>query len=169
MPEKKSGWSAKKIFRELAIGLLILFVVSETISYLRQPDIDSQTVPEIDAKLVDGSHFKTPEGKPLVIHFWGSWCPVCKLEAPNIQRVSEKYEVLTIAVNSGDDEKIQSYLDTKQLHFNVLNDRDGQWAKRFKVEVFPTTFIYDAEGKLRFTEVGYTTTAGLLARLAIVE
>ena len=55
------------------------------------------------------------------------------------------------------------------LNFKVLNDADGAWAKKFKIEVYPTTFIYDAKGKLRFTEVGYTTTVGLLARLEWVE
>jgi thioredoxin-related protein len=55
------------------------------------------------------------------------------------------------------------------LDFNVLNDRGGVWSKKFKIEVFPTTFIYDAKGTLRFTEVGYMTTAGLLARLEWIE
>ena len=165
---KKSGWSIRKILKEIVIGLLILFVVSETISYFRRPDLDSQRLPVIEAKLLDGSHFEIPKGKPLLIYFWGSWCPICKLEAPNIQRISKKYEVLTIAVNSGDDNKIQSYMNKYQLDFNVLNDQDVVWAKRFKVEVFPTIFIYDAKGELRFTEVGYTTTAGLLARMGIL-
>jgi thioredoxin-related protein len=56
-----------------------------------------------------------------------------------------------------------------ELNFRVLNDREGKWASKFKVEAYPTTFIYDAKGKLKFTEVGYTTTAGLLARLKLTE
>jgi len=166
--EKKPGWSVRKIAKEIIIGLLILFVASEVISYLRRPDLESQRLPVIKAKLQNGSRFEVPKGKPLLIYFWGSWCPVCKLEAPNIQRVSKKYDVLTIAVNSGGKDKIQSYMNKYQLDFNVLNDQDGVWAKQFKVDVFPTIFIYDSEGELRFTEVGYTTTAGLLARLAIL-
>jgi thiol-disulfide isomerase/thioredoxin len=166
--EKKPGWSVRKIAKEIIIGLLILFVASEVISYLRRPDLESQRLPAIKAKLLNGSRFEVPKGKPLLIYFWGSWCPVCKLEAPNIQRVSKKYDVLTIAVNSGGKDKIQSYMNKYQLDFNVLNDQDGVWAKQFKVDVFPTIFIYDSEGELRFTEVGYTTTAGLLARLAIL-
>ncbi len=55
------------------------------------------------------------------------------------------------------------------LNFKVINDVEGVWAKRFKVEAYPTTFIYDSKGELRFTEVGYTTTAGLLARLKMIE
>lgn len=93
----------------------------------------------------------------------------CKLEAANIQRVSEDYEVLTIAVNSAEDSDIKAYMDERSLNYKVINDQDGMWAQRFRVEAFPTTFIYDAKGELRFTEVGYTTTAGLLARLKLIE
>ena len=166
------GWMYdqwEKIAKEIAIGVLILFVVSNVVSYLRKPDLSSDVLPAIEVKLLDGSFFNTPRGKPLVIHFWGTWCPVCKVEASNIQALSEKYDVLTIAVNSGNDDAIKAYMGERQLSFRVFNDKEGKWAKQFDIEVFPTTFIYDAKGDLRFSEVGYTTTAGLLARMAIVE
>jgi len=51
----------------------------------------------------------------------------------------------------------------------VINDHEGKWREKFKVEVFPTVFVYDGQGKLRFAEVGYTTTAGLLARMMAAE
>jgi thiol-disulfide isomerase/thioredoxin len=109
------------------------------------------------------------KGKPLIIHFWTTSCPACKLEAPNIETVSKEYDVLTVAVNSGSDEEVKNYIQENGLSFNVLNDVNGAWTTEFNIEVFPTTFIYDAKGKLRFTEVGYTTTAGLLARLEWIE
>ena len=145
-----------------------VLILTNIISYMRKPELVQTRLPNIEAVLLDGSQFKVEEGKPLVIHFWATWCRTCKLEASNIERVSKKYEVLTIAVNSGDDKKIKTYLKERGLTFKVLNDSDGKWARQFKVEAFPTTFIYDGQGELRFTEVGYTTTAGLLARLGFL-
>ncbi len=162
-------WNPRKIAKEIVVGLLILFVVSQVLNYLRKPELPSEKLPSIQGALLDGSHLELPKGKALIIHFWGTWCPICKVESPNIQSVSEKYEVLTIVVNSGSNKKIKAYMRDRQLNFKVLNDREGKWAKQFDVEVFPTTFIYDTKGERRFTEVGYTTTAGLLARMAIVE
>jgi len=159
----------RKIFKEIIVGLLILFVVSQILNYVRKPDLASEKIPQIEVRLINGDHFEVSKEKALVIYFWGSWCPVCKMESSNIQSLSEKYDVLTIAVNSGSDEEVRAYLAEQKLNFKVLNDREGTWAKQFDVEVFPTTFIYDAEGDLRFTEVGYTTTAGLLARMAIIQ
>ncbi len=42
-----------------------------------------------------------PNNKPILLHFWATWCPTCKFEAPNIEKVSKDYEVITIAVQSG--------------------------------------------------------------------
>ena len=161
------NWKFKKILKEIVIALLMIFVLSNVMSYLRKPALESNMLPHIEVKLLDGTAFsgKAIEGKPIIIHFWAIWCPTCKIEAANIQSISEKYRVLTIAVQSGDDREIEAYMKENGLDFKVLNDLDGLWAKKFKVEAFPTTFIYDGKGELRFTEVGYTTTAGLLLRL----
>lgn len=159
----------KSTLKEISITLILLLILSNIISYIRQPEIGSTQLPQIEVQLIDGSTFQVGKGKPLVIHFWATSCPACKLEAPNIETVSKEYEVLSIAVNSGSDEKVKAYMQEHALNFKVLNDADGAWATKFKIEVYPTTFIYDAKGELRFTEVGYTTTAGLLARLEWVE
>jgi len=159
----------KSTLQEISITLVLLFVISNIISYIRQPELGSNQLPEIEAQLVEGSTFRVQEGKPLIIHFWATSCPACKLEAPNIETVSRGYDVLSIAVNSGSDEKVKAYMQENGLTFKVINDIDGTWTKRFNVEVYPTTFIYDSKGELSFTEVGYTTTAGLFARLKMIE
>jgi len=162
-------WKIRSTLKEITISLVLLFLVSQLISYIRAPELGSNRLPQIEATLIDGTLFSTQKGKPLLIHFWAISCPACKMEAPNIQTVSKEYDVLTIAVNSGNDKAVQTYMKEHGLGFKVLNDRDGVWSKKFKIEVFPTTFVYDAKGILRFTEVGYTTTAGLLARLEWIE
>jgi len=162
-------WKFKSIIKELIIGAVILFILSNMISYIRKPDLSSTQLPQVEVTLLDSSSYTLKKGKPIVIHFWATWCKVCKLEAQNIETLSKQYEVLTIAVNSGDDVKVQAYMKERGLTFKVFNDVDSNWAKEFKVEVFPTTFIYDGTGELSFTEVGYTTTAGLLARMAILK
>ena len=161
-------WNMKSIVKEIAIAGVTLFIFTNIISYLRKPEIASTSLPKLEVKLLDGTTYKTKKGKPLVIHFWATWCPTCKLEASNIEAVSKAYDVLSIAVNSGTDAKIQAYMKDRDLTFRVVNDVEGTWAKQFHVEAYPTTFIYDANGELKFTEVGYTSTVGLLARLKLL-
>jgi len=162
-------WNFKSIFKELVIGAIILFILTNIISYIRKPTLNSTQLPHIEVQLLDGTQYVMKEGKPLVVHFWATWCPTCKLEAQNIERIAKDYEVLTIAVNSGEDMKIKAYMTERELTFNVVNDKEGQWAEQFKVEAYPTTFIYDSKGMLKFTEVGYTSTVGFLARLKMSE
>jgi thiol-disulfide isomerase/thioredoxin len=159
----------KKILKELAAGVVIAFIFLNIISWIKKPDLDSTQLPSGTVTLLDGSRYTFKKGKPVVLHFWATWCRVCQMEVSNIESLSREYDVLTIAVNSGDDRAMRAYMRTHGLHFKVLNDTDGNWTKRFKVEAFPTTFVYDSRGELRFTEVGYTTTAGLFARMKLVE
>lgn len=163
--------NVKKFLKEILLFAVILFVVSNILSYLRSPELQSSSLPRIEATLIDGTAFSSneTEGKPLVVHFWATWCPVCKAEASNIQALSEEYEILTIAVNSGSDDVLHRYMQQNGYRFRVLNDAEGQWAGRFNVDVFPTTFIFNGKGELRFTEVGYTTTLGLKGRLGVLK
>ena len=160
-------WNLRKILKEVVITGSILFILTNIISYIRKPTLDSNQIPTQTFKLIDRTTYTPQTGKPLLIHFWATWCPTCKLEAPNIQSIAKEYEVLTIAVNSGENNKIKAYMKEKGLYFPVVNDSEGKWAQQFHVEAYPTTFIYDAKGALKFTEVGYTTTVGLMARLKL--
>jgi len=103
--------------------------------------------------------------KPVMIHFWATWCPVCKTEIDNIQRVSKNYQVITIVVKSGTDEEIQNYLNKRNLDFKVINDKDALLAQQFGVTVYPTTFIYNQNKELVFSDVGYTSSIGLYLRM----
>jgi len=153
--------------KEIASTAILVFVIANAVSFFRSPDIADKNLPEINTLLTDGELYSTLDytGKPLLIHFWATWCPTCKLEAANIQSLSQEYGVLTIAVKSGSNEKINSYLKEHDLDFKVINDAKGQLSEQFSVPAFPTTFIYDKEGKLSFTEVGYTSTWGLYLRM----
>jgi len=163
-------WGIKKIAKEMVVTLLMIFVISMVINYIRKPDINENIykleLTDIEGKKVNISEYKN---RPLVVHFWATWCPTCKFEAPNIERVSKNYKVLTIAVNSGSDELLRTYMQKNGLTYKVINDKTGLLSKRFNIEAYPTTLIYNAKGDLKFTEVGYTTTLGLKSRLEILK
>ena len=76
---------------------------------------------------------------------------------------------LTIAVKSGSDYELHKYLNEHGYTFAVVNDKDASLSRNFKIAGYPTTFIYDKNAKLRFSEVGYTSTLGLYLRLLWAE
>ena len=160
--EKLKSWA-----KEVVTTLVMIFVVANAISFFRSPDIADKNLPEINTLLTNQELLSTDDykGKPVLIHFWATWCPTCKLEAGNIQSLSNSYSVITIAVKSKTDEDINTYLKEHNLDFKVINDAEGILAQQFSVPAYPTTFIYNKEGKLSFSEVGYTSTWGLYLRM----
>ena len=160
-------WNIKTILKETAIMVLMVLVISNVLSYIRKPDLTDSHLPMIKKEMIDGRVFdmKQVEGKPLLIHFWATWCPTCKAEADNIERLSEYYEVLTFAVKSGDSDELMDYMKGRGFKYRVINDSDGKWASMYNIEGYPTTFIYDRSGQVSFTEVGYSSTLGLALRM----
>jgi len=163
-------WSLKNIIKEIVTTLLIFFVLSMMVNYIRKPEINeniySYELSDIQNNRIDFNDYK---GKPLVVHFWATWCPICKLEAGNIEWVSDTYNVITIAVKSGSDEELNEFMREHELSYNVIPDQHGELAKKFNIEAYPTTLIYNGKGELKFTEVGYSTTLGLKARLELIN
>ncbi len=157
----------KKWFKEIAVTLIIVFVVVNIISYFRQPKPINQTFPNIGATLTNGAQFHTKDlkKKPFILHFWATWCPTCKLEISNFENLSKDYQVITVAVNSGTDQEVEQFLKGRNLHLKVINDQEGKLASYFGVKGFPTTFIFDKEKKVLTAEVGYTSTFKLKAWL----
>jgi peroxiredoxin len=139
-------------------------------NFIRKPEIktDIYTYNLIDIKN-EAVDFYEYEDEPLIVHFWGTWCPTCKLEASNFETLSSKHNVISIAVNSGSDEKLKAYMHEHNLNYRVINDSKGSLAQKFNIDVYPTTLIYNAKGELKFTEVGYSTTLGLQARIELIK
>lgn len=156
-----------KYVKEIIVFIVAIAISANIISFYRSNDLNKEALSISTVSLLNNTLYKVPKNKPILIHFWATWCPICKAEAQNIERISKSFNVLTIAIKSGSDEEIREYLRSRDLTFKVVNDSDGQITQRYGVSVFPTTIIYDKEGSEVFSEVGYTTTIGLWLRMWI--
>lgn len=159
----------KKYFKEIIIFVLMLTIAMNALSYYKSLDLNKENLEIKSFKLLDDSEYFVQKNKPILVHFWATWCPTCKFEASNIEKISKDYEVITIAIQSGTKEEIQKYLDDNNLTFKVVNDENGFYSQKFNIKVFPTTLIFNKDKKLKFSEVGYTTTVGLYSRMLLLE
>jgi len=155
----------KKYIKEILKFIILLAIILNVVSYFKSQDLNKEQLNIQTFKLLDNSTYTTPTNKPILVHFWATWCPTCEIEASNIEKISKDYEVITIATQSEDNENIQKYLDKNNLSFKVVNDEDGALSRKFNIKAFPTTLIYDKNKNLTFSEVGYTSTFGLYARM----
>lgn len=97
-------------------------------------------------------------GRVVLINFWATWCPPCVREMPSMQRLKEKLAdkpFSILAINMAEpDESVRAFLSKMKLDFTVPMDRDGVALKSWKVFVFPTSFVLDAEGHIRLGVFG---------------
>jgi len=155
----------KHYAKELIYFVIFITIISNVMSLYKSKDLNSAPLKLSTVKLLDGSTYTFEKEKPILIHFWATWCPTCKLEASNINYISKHFNVITIAVNSGSTQEIQTFLNENEYNFLVVNDANSTLSKEFKIAGFPTTFIYDKNRKLIFSEVGYTSIIGLYLRM----
>ncbi len=155
----------KKYLKEIITFIITITILANIISYYKSTTLNKDKLEFQNITLLDGKTYNIPANKPILIHFWATWCPICKIEASNIETLSKKFEVITIAVDSGTQDEIQSYLQEHNLSFKVIDDFDKHYASKYNISVYPTTFIYDKNRNLLFSEVGYTSTIGLYLRM----
>jgi hypothetical protein len=60
-------------------------------------------------------------------------------------------------------------MNENKLTYRVINDFNGELSKKFNIGAYPSTLIYNKKGELKFTEIGYSTTLGLQARLELLK
>jgi len=156
----------KKFFRELAILVVMVMTVSVAVNLYKTWNVERGPAPELLFAGIDGKPVMAqPAGEPMLVHFWATWCPICSLGQNSIQSLSEDYPVVTVAMQSGNEEELSQFMQQEGLNFTVIADEYGEIAKQWSVRGVPASFIISADGNIRFVEVGYTTEIGLRARL----
>ena len=156
----------KKYYR-LIVELTLILVILFAVRFWVQRDVISGTAPQISAFMLNGQYFDLQQNKdrPLLVHFWATWCPVCKLEQSNIENIALDHPVITIAMQSGNDHELSQFMQKEKLSFNVINDESGELSRKYIIRGVPVSFIVNKENKIEFVEVGYTTELGLRMRL----
>ena len=94
------------------------------------------------------------KGKITIINFWATWCPPCVQEIPSLNRLKNKmkdYPFELISINYAEDRKtILDFMKQVNVEFPVLLDKDGTFAKQWNVITYPSTFVINKNGKIKY-------------------
>ncbi|WP_024326917.1 TlpA disulfide reductase family protein [Thioalkalivibrio sp. AKL19] len=94
-------------------------------------------------------------GEVVLINFWASWCPPCVHEMPSMQLLEDELRdegFRILAVNLGEDEDtIGRFIeDEVQTEFTILLDPDQDSLEDWRAMAYPTSYVVDREGRLRY-------------------
>lgn len=100
------------------------------------------------------------KGKTIFMNFWATWCPPCRAEMPEIQKLHEAYqseenpEVVILGVaapgygSEQDEEGIKEFMEENGYTYPVLMDEGGNLFEQYRIYSYPTTFMITKEGKV---------------------
>ena len=94
------------------------------------------------------------KGQVTIINFWATWCPPCVQEIPSLNRLKKKMKGLPfelISINYAEDQKtILEFMKEINVEFPVLLDKDGEFARKWNVITYPSTFVIDKNGEIKY-------------------
>ena len=132
-------------------------------AYLTRGAPEGQAPPLPEAPL-NGHAPRLAAGRPVLVDFFASWCPICRLDQGAVQAAARRAAVVVVATQSKAS-VIRAMARRHHWRTPVVFDPEGRLARRYGARVLPMAFILGPHGTIRFVVAGYTTEAGLLARL----
>lgn len=127
--------------------------------------------PSLNLRRRDGSTLRLSEmqGRPLLLHFWATWCPPCRDELPALLAYAAEGDMPVVAVSLDRDwDAVRRFLGSNPPPAIVLADgRDVEQA--FDVQSLPVTFATDPSGRLRLRLDGPQDWASATVRDAVAE
>lgn len=100
-------------------------------------------------------------GQISLVNVWGTWCPNCIVEHPELMRISREENIPIFGVNYNDiTDKAIAWLERREdpYQFSIVDD-EGTLAIDLGVYGAPETFVLDSDGIIRFRYVGPVTHA----------
>lgn len=122
----------------------------------------NQTAPDFRLTTLDGSPVTRDSlrGKVVLLNFWATWCPPCRVEMPGFQDVydarhADGFVVLGVSTDAGGRGTVLDFLGEQGITYpvamatgQIVNDYGG-------ARVLPTSFLIDREGRVRHEVRGY--------------
>lgn len=114
------------------------------------------TLAALDGKNVTLSSYR---GQAVLLNFWATWCGPCKIEMPWFIELQKEYgpqglQIVGVAMDDASKEDIQKFVQEMGVNYTILLGKEAVGQEYGGVDVLPTTFFIDRDGKIVSREFG---------------
>ena len=110
---------------------------------------------DLDGKELSLSDLK---GKKIFLNFWATWCPPCKSEMPEIEKLyqeTKNSDLIIVAVEIGEPlSTVKPFINNNKYNFKVLLDSDQSVASKYDISAIPTSYFIDKNGYIVSKNLG---------------
>src|SRR5215472_15191937 len=117
--------------------------------------------PDFSLESLDGKHMRLSDwrGKAVLLNFWATWCGPCKIEMPWFVELQKQYgpqglQVIGVAMDDSSQEDIEKFVKEMGVNYPILIGKEAVGQDYGGVNVLPTTFFLDRDGKIVAREFG---------------
>ena len=121
------------------------------------PDGSTERIQAPDFSMIDTNgntlRLSDKKGKPVVLNFWASWCPPCRVEMPDFNRVwkelGDEVSFVMLCLTDGRQETVESgsaYIAKEGFSFPVYFDIRQEGGRAYGIRSIPTTIFIDSDG-----------------------
>ncbi|WLV24050.1 TlpA disulfide reductase family protein [Aciduricibacillus chroicocephali] len=116
--------------------------------------------PDFELKVHGGGTKKLSDfrGEPAMLNFWGTWCPPCQAEMPDMEKFYKDTKMPIVSVNLTRNESsknnVPKFIKDYGLTFPILLDEKLEVSELYMVRVIPTTYFLDKEGRIQAKRLG---------------
>lgn len=114
------------------------------------------TLDSLDGKKIQLSSYK---GQAVLLNFWATWCGPCKIEMPWFVDLQKEYgpqglQIVGVAMDDASKDEIAKFVKEMGVNYTILLGKEAVGQEYGGVNVLPTTFFIDRDGKIVAREFG---------------
>lgn len=158
----REAWDRPGVQRARRVGYWLLLAALALFAYRRfAPSVDLDDLgpaPPLEMTALDGKTVRLADlrGQVVVVNVWATWCPPCVVETPGFVELQAEFagDVQFLGLSADESEAdVRAFAERHGINYPLLIGSNRAGAG-YRVPVFPTTFLIDKDGRVRFRHEG---------------